>query len=203
MSLLTRVDQRRISYEFIFLNPQQEYLGMARSLPNDHFPIFIMAPVIKGPGRNFSKIAGLPSASIPCEAVPEGLEMPATYYGFASVENGPVYKAFIGTHVNFKTLVNGQPTISVEVFILNKFESNFHGKTLRLCILGRLEPVEPACVACRENDMMKETCKEHSFLELEIQLVKACIAKVDRLLQDPEMKEYSNHAFLNDPLISQ
>ena len=140
------------------------------------------------------------------------MEVPLAYYGFASVENGPIFKALITTLPNGKTLdENGYATVNMvsrdvyiicsvvevvsclqEVYILNEFESDFYGKSLRLWILGRLEedePVAPPCVTCREKDL-KKMCKEHSYIELQIQLLEAALSKVDSILDASTLEEY-------------
>ena len=55
------------------------------------------------------------------------------YYGFASVSQGPVYKAVtsVGWNPHY-----GNEEKSIEVHILHEFEEDFYGQELRFIFLG-------------------------------------------------------------------
>lgn len=59
------------------------------------------------------------------------------YYGWASVNNGPVYKMVmsIGWNPYYKNTVK-----SMEAHLIHVFDDDFYGSTLKVCILGYLRP---------------------------------------------------------------
>ena len=59
------------------------------------------------------------------------------YYGWASVDGGPVHKMVmcIGWNPYYKNTHK-----SMEVHIMKKFDKDFYGSDLRICILGYIRP---------------------------------------------------------------
>lgn len=141
-------------------------------------PHFAAGIVIKGFGRG-SKELGIPTANYGKEVVDN---LPAdiktgVYYGWASVDNGPVQKMVmsIGWNPYYK---NKQK--SMETHIMHKYDSDFYGKLLRVCILGYLRP-------------------ELNFNSLEelITAIQKDIKDADAALDHSDMKKYQNNSFFS------
>ncbi|XP_014275690.1 riboflavin kinase [Halyomorpha halys] len=101
-------------------------------------PYFVSGTVINGFGRG-SKELGIPTANFPSDVVknlPDDLET-GIYFGWAKVNSGPVYKMVmsVGWNPFYK---NTEKTM--ETHIIHKFEQDFYGATMKVCVLGYLRP---------------------------------------------------------------
>lgn len=102
------------------------------------FPYFAQGTVVKGFGRG-SKQLGIPTANFPdsvVEGLPEAFEC-GVYYGWALVDNGPVYEMVmsVGWNPFYK---NTKKTM--EIHILHSFEDDFYGAVMRTCVSGYIRP---------------------------------------------------------------
>lgn len=141
-------------------------------------PHFAEGDVVKGFGRG-SKELGIPTANFPEEVVnrlPEGID-PGVYFGFASLENGPVYKMVmsIGWNPHY-----GNTKKSMETYILHKFDKDFYGQRLKIAILGYLRP-------------------EKSFGSVNelIAAINVDVEQAEEKLDDPELAKFKNHEFFS------
>lgn len=104
----------------------------------EYLPLVLSGEVVKGFGRG-SKELGIPTANFP-EDVVESLPKEMTtgiYFGWASVGNGPIYKMVVS--IGWNPYYKNEKK-SVETHILNKFESDFYGSTLKIVITGYIRP---------------------------------------------------------------
>ncbi|WAR16274.1 RIFK-like protein [Mya arenaria] len=93
-------------------------------------PYFTEGNVVKGFGRG-SKELGIPTANFPIEIVqqlPEEITA-GVYYGWAQVDEGPVFKMVmsIGWNPYYKNTV--------------KSMEDFYGSNLKVCMLGFIRPM--------------------------------------------------------------
>ncbi|GBP38840.1 Putative riboflavin kinase [Eumeta japonica] len=100
------------------------------------FPIYLEGEVVKGFGRG-SKDLDCPTANYSLDVVktlPSSVE-PGVYCGWAQVDAGPVYKmvANIGWCPFYQN-----KEMSVETHVIHKFDNDFYGSTLKICILEYL-----------------------------------------------------------------
>ena len=126
------------------------------------FPYFASGVVVKGFGRG-SKELGIPTANFDNEVVeqlPEYFQQ-GVYYGWAQVDNGPVYKMVMSignnpyynnekkTMVRFnymrktqfvKILLN-KASFKKETYIMNEFPEDFYGSNLKIAMLGYIRPM--------------------------------------------------------------
>lgn len=101
-------------------------------------PYFVQGKVCKGFGRG-SKELGIPTANFNhqvIEKLPKELDC-GIYYGFANVNNGPVYKAVLS--IGWNPYYQNDKK-SLETYIMHKFEGDFYGAHLKLVILGHIRP---------------------------------------------------------------
>ncbi|XP_055297524.1 riboflavin kinase [Sitodiplosis mosellana] len=101
-------------------------------------PYFCTGPIVKGFGRG-SKELGCPTANVPLEVVqqlPDELQT-GVYFGWASIENGDVHKAVLS--IGWNPFYNNKEK-SMEAHIIHKFDEDFYGKQMKLCICGYLRP---------------------------------------------------------------
>ena len=100
------------------------------------FPYYDSGEVVKGFGRG-SKELGIPTANFPDDVVNKLPEMyqQGVYFGWANVDNGPVYKMVmsIGNNPYFN---NEKRTM--ETHILHKFDKDFYGSQLKIVMTGYL-----------------------------------------------------------------
>ncbi|XP_067140871.1 riboflavin kinase [Centruroides vittatus] len=139
-------------------------------------PFFASGIVVKGFGRG-SKELGIPTANFPSEVVdhlPKDIEC-GIYYGWARVNNGPVYKMVmsIGWNPFYHNIKK-----SMETHIINQFPEDFYGSILRVAILGYLRP---------ERDF--------SSLEELKSAITDDIREAERLLDQPHYLTYRDHSF--------
>ncbi|XP_021920418.1 riboflavin kinase isoform X4 [Zootermopsis nevadensis] len=103
------------------------------------------------------------------------------YYGWATVDNGPVHKMVmsIGWNPYFKNSKK-----SMETHILHAFGTDFYGSQLRICIIGYVRP-------------------EMDFWTLDdlITTIKNDIDTANRQLDTAEMKAFKDHAFFQSEII--
>lgn len=143
-------------------------------------PYFTAGEIVKGFGRG-SKQLGIPTANFPQPVVDQ---LPnevgtGTYFGFAAVDDSPVYKMVmsIGWNPYFKNEHK-----SMETHILHKFEDeNLYGKCLKIAILGYLRP-------------------EMDFDSLEglIKQIHDDIKNAETLLDQPNYAKYRTHEFFSN-----
>ncbi|KAH8293404.1 hypothetical protein KR054_000205 [Drosophila jambulina] len=101
-------------------------------------PLFAGGEIVRGFGRG-SKELGIPTANFPLEVVkslPETLPTGA-YYGWANVDNGPVYKMVLS--IGWNPFYNNKEK-SVETHMLHEFNCDLYGQILKICIVGYLRP---------------------------------------------------------------
>lgn len=77
---------------------------------------------------------------------------------------------------------------------MNKFPSDFYGKTLKVCIVGRLEDVSSVD---REGLELRRQQQEFSFFDMVVRWVTDVMARTERILELPELKAYANHEFFH------
>ncbi|KAI8437621.1 hypothetical protein MSG28_011880 [Choristoneura fumiferana] len=101
-----------------------------------HLPLFLEGEVIKGFGRG-SKDLGCPTANYSLEVVKSLPKetVPGVYYGWAQVDAGPVHKmvANIGWCPFYQN-----KEMSVETHVMHKFDNDFYGSNLKICLIGYL-----------------------------------------------------------------
>lgn len=139
-------------------------------------PYFTSGEVIKGFGRG-SKQLGCPTANFPEEVVkqlPEDLNT-GVYCGFASLDNGPVYKMVMS--IGWNPYYNNKQK-SMETHILHHFDEDFYGKTLRIIILGFI----------REQ-------KDFNSLDELIAAIEKDKEDGSKQLDAPELKQYETNSF--------
>lgn len=140
-------------------------------------PLFLEGEVVKGFGRG-SKDLGCPTANYSLEIVkvlPDGLE-PGVYYGWAQIDAGPVHKMV--TNIGWCPFYENKE-MSVETHVMEKFDNDFYGSTLRVCIIGYLRGE-----------------KNFDSLDNLITAIKQDILNADQLLESPAAKEFrSNRNF--------
>ena len=126
-----------------------------------NFPHYACGEVVKGFGRG-SKQLGIPTANYPEEIVeklPQTFDQ-GVYYGWAQVENGPVYKMVMSIGKNpyynneKKTMVSSQffyqrfifllnfNFMIKETYIMNEFSADFYGSTMKTIMLGHIRQME-------------------------------------------------------------
>ncbi|XP_018333758.1 riboflavin kinase [Agrilus planipennis] len=139
-------------------------------------PHFSEGKVIKGFGRG-SKELGIPTANFPDDVVKDFPKELGTgvYFGFASVNNGPVYKMVmsVGWNPYYKNVQK-----SMETHILHLFEEDFYGKTLKTVILGFIREM-----------------KDFSSLDELIAEIRNDIKVAETELEKPEYVKFINHDF--------
>ncbi|XP_033725066.1 LOW QUALITY PROTEIN: riboflavin kinase-like [Pecten maximus] len=119
----------------------QQITGTATSSENmSCFPYYTEGEVIKGFGRG-SKELGIPTANFPEDVVkklPEEIQG-GVYYGWANVDNGPVYEMVmsIGNNPYYKNEKR-----SMETHIIHTFNEDFYGSTLKTVMLGFIRPMK-------------------------------------------------------------
>lgn len=101
-----------------------------------NLPVFVKGEVIKGFGRGSSQL-GCPTANFPQDVVkklPKDLE-PGVYYGWASVDDGPVHKMVM--NLGWCPFYDNKEK-SMETHVIHKFDKDFYGSQLKVCIMGYL-----------------------------------------------------------------
>ncbi|KAH8336467.1 putative riboflavin kinase [Drosophila kikkawai] len=124
-------------------------------------PLFAGGEIVRGFGRG-SKELGIPTANFPLDVVkslPETLPTGA-YYGWANVDNGPVYKMVLS--IGWNPFYNNKEK-SVETHMLHDFNCDLYGQILKICIVGYLRPERSfdsleSLIAAIQNDIA--TAKE-------------------------------------------
>lgn len=94
--------------------------------------------MIRGFGRG-SKELGIPTANFPnsvVEHLPADIST-GIYYGWASVDNGPVHKMVmsIGWNPYYKNTVK-----SMETHVIHTFKEDFYGQILSVVMVGYIRP---------------------------------------------------------------
>lgn len=137
-------------------------------------PYVTSGEVIKGFGRG-SKELGIPTANFP-EAVIENLPLTfdtGIYYGWATIDKGPIFKMVVS--VGWNPYYKNEKK-SVETHIINNFEKDFYGSTLKIVIVGFIRP-------------------EKNFTSLE-ELIKAIKGDIDfanEKLESGQMDQFKTH----------
>ncbi|KAH8241292.1 hypothetical protein KR032_007455 [Drosophila birchii] len=144
-------------------------------------PLYAAGEIVRGFGRG-SKELGIPTANFPLEVVkslPESLPTGA-YYGWANVDNGPVYKMVLS--IGWNPFYNNKEK-SVETHMLHEFNCDLYGQILKICIVGYLRP-------------------ERSFDSLEslIAAIQDDIATAKNLLDQADKAKLKEAPFFNEKL---
>jgi len=144
-------------------------------------PFYAQGTVIKGFGRG-SKELGIPTANFPenvVEGLPSGVNT-GVYYGWAKVDDGPVYKMVmsIGWNPYYKNEKK-----SMETHILHEFDSDFYGSWLRVIVCGYRRPE-----------------KNYKSLDDLISDIKQDIADSREKLDDAVLKELRDDDFFCKPV---
>ena len=103
-------------------------------------PMRLAGPVVRGFGRG-SKLLGIPTANLDCDALGPALSHAATtgiYVAWASLgTNGPVYKAVLS--IGYNPFFKDCAKKTCEPWLLHDFEGReFYGERLKLIIVGFL-----------------------------------------------------------------
>jgi len=171
-----RIWKPSVSKSFIFTK-------MVTSKPTDQpepfrtlLPYFSYGKVVKGFGRG-SRDLGCPTANMSDQVVsglPETLPC-GVYYGFASVDNGPVFRMVtsVGWNPHFN---NTKKTI--EVHLMHDYGKDFYGSLLKVILLGYLRPM----TSFSSLDALKEA-------------IRSDIVDANRLLDCPEFQAHLTHNF--------
>ncbi|XP_068711014.1 riboflavin kinase-like isoform X1 [Montipora foliosa] len=141
-------------------------------------PVFLRGHVEHGMGRG-GKDMGIPTANFPVNVVDSlpGSVSTGIYYGWASVDKGPVYKMVmsIGWNPYYKNTKK-----SMETHIIHTFEEDFYGAELSVAIVGFIRPE-----------------KDYPSLEALIEAIRADIKEAEQALEKPENKSISMHSFFS------
>ncbi|TMW50065.1 hypothetical protein DOY81_004875, partial [Sarcophaga bullata] len=122
----------------------------------NYLPFFLSGEIISGFGRG-SKELGIPTANYPLDVVkslPESF-IPGVYYGWAKVDNEPVYKMVMS--IGWNPFYDNKEK-SIETHILHKFNRDLYGCVLKVCIVGYLRPEQnfqslEDLITCIRNDI--------------------------------------------------
>ncbi|XP_073240753.1 riboflavin kinase-like isoform X2 [Porites lutea] len=149
---------------------------MPSQITSSCFPHFSRGEVVKGFGRG-SKELGIPTANFPTNVVdslPEAIST-GIYYGWASVDRGPVYKMVmsVGWNPFYKNTKK-----SMETHIIHTFEDDFYGSELSVVILGFIRPE-----------------KDFPSLESLIDAIHTDIREAEQALETPENQKFLSHSF--------
>ncbi|XP_016987137.1 putative riboflavin kinase [Drosophila rhopaloa] len=144
-------------------------------------PLYASGEIVRGFGRG-SKELGIPTANFPLEVVkslPESLPTGA-YYGWANVDNGPVYKMVLS--IGWNPYYSNKEK-SVETHMLHNFNCDLYGQILKICIVGFLR-------------------SERSFDSLEslIAAIRADIEQAKALLDEADKAKLKEALFFTDKL---
>ncbi|XP_050034819.1 riboflavin kinase isoform X1 [Dermacentor andersoni] len=142
-------------------------------------PLFLRGTVVKGFGRG-SKQLGIPTANFSQELVskiPAELDC-GVYYGWASVNDGPVNKMVMS--VGWNPYYKNEKK-SVETHIMHKFDQDFYGAMLKVVVLGYLRPE-----------------KNFGSLDELVSAIKADMQNADESLNREEWRLFKNHRFFTE-----
>ncbi|XP_020601506.1 riboflavin kinase-like isoform X2 [Orbicella faveolata] len=141
-------------------------------------PYFCRGEVVKGFGRG-SKELGIPTANFPMDVVDNLPEAVSTgiYYGWASVDRGPVHKMVMS--IGWNPFYNNTKK-SMETHIIHTFDNDFYGAELSVVILGFIRPE-----------------KNYPSLDALIEAIHADIREAEQTLEKTENKEFASHSFFN------
>uniref|UniRef100_A0A1E1WZS3 Riboflavin kinase n=1 Tax=Amblyomma aureolatum TaxID=187763 RepID=A0A1E1WZS3_9ACAR len=142
-------------------------------------PLFIRGTVVKGYGRG-SKQLGIPTANFSQDLVtktPAELEC-GVYYGWASVNDGPVNKMVMS--VGWNPYYKNEKK-SMETHIMHKFSEDFYGAMLKVVVLGFLRPE-----------------KNFSSLDDLVAAIKKDIRDADEALDRAECQHFKDHKFFSE-----
>lgn len=105
----------------------------------ESLPYFTEGEVVKGFGRG-SKELGIPTANFPTDVVdrlPADIEG-GVYCGWASVDNGPVYKMVLS--IGWNPYYHNTKK-SMETHIIHTFGQDFYGSNLKIVMLKYIRPM--------------------------------------------------------------
>ncbi|KAI8124753.1 putative riboflavin kinase [Lucilia cuprina] len=122
----------------------------------NYLPFFASGEIVAGFGRG-SKELGIPTANYPLEVVkslPDCFK-PGVYFGWANIDNGPVYKMVMS--IGWNPFYDNKEK-SIETHILHEFNRDLYGCLLKVCIVGYLRPEQnfkslEDLIACIKNDI--------------------------------------------------
>merc|ERR1711872_849741 len=101
-------------------------------------PHYAKGPIVKGFGRGSTEL-GFPTANFAEDVIdklPEEL-VGGIYFGFAKVDNGPVYDMVMS--VGWNPFYNNEKR-AMETHIIHKFDGDLYGKMLSVIMVGYLRP---------------------------------------------------------------
>ncbi|KAL9985213.1 hypothetical protein ACROYT_G007587, partial [Oculina patagonica] len=152
--------------------------GQVSSSVLPFLPLFLRAPVVQGKRRG-GKELGIPTANFPVNVVDNLPEAVSTgiYYGWASVNRGPVYKMVMS--IGWNPFYNNTKK-SMETHIIHSFENDFYGSELSVVILGFIRPE-----------------KNFPSLESLIEAIHSDIREAEQALEKTENKEFASNSFFN------
>ncbi|XP_065214472.1 riboflavin kinase isoform X2 [Planococcus citri] len=141
-------------------------------------PLFLEGKVCKGFGRG-SKELGCPTANFDDNVeklLPKEI-ISGVYFGWAQVEEGPVYKMVmsIGWNPFYKNVKR-----SIETHILHEFPQDFYDSTLKVVIL---DYIRPELNFTSKDELMKQINDD--------------IAEANQKLDESRYSTYHNHEFFN------
>lgn len=144
-------------------------------------PLFLRGTVVKGYGRG-SKQLGIPTANFSEDLVskiPAELEC-GVYYGWASVDDGPVNKMVMS--VGWNPYYKNEKK-SMETHIMHKFDQDFYGSMLKVVVLGYLR-------------------NEKNFKSLEelVAAIQADIRNADESLNRADCQSFKDHKFFSESI---
>jgi riboflavin kinase len=101
-------------------------------------PFFTQGKIVAGFGRGSNDL-GFPTANF-ADDVTDGLPGDfecGIYYGWATVDNGPVNKMVMS--VGFNPFY-GNSKKTMETHIIHRYDSSLHGCLLKVCVFGYIRP---------------------------------------------------------------
>ena len=101
-------------------------------------PHYAKGPIVRGFGRGSTEL-GFPTANFAEDVIdklPEEL-VGGIYFGFAKVDNGPVYDMVMS--VGWNPFYNNEKR-AMETHIIHKFDGDLYGKMLSVIMVGYLRP---------------------------------------------------------------
>ncbi|KAJ1525237.1 hypothetical protein ONE63_010062 [Megalurothrips usitatus] len=141
-------------------------------------PHFAKGTVVKGFGRG-SKELGIPTANFEPHIVkqlPPELET-GIYFGWAQIDQGAVHKMVmsVGWNPYYKNMEK-----SMETHILHKFDEDFYGRQLRVCMAGYLRPE-----------------KDFTSLDTLVEAIRDDISQAEKQLEDPNFRNLKSSKFFD------
>eukprot|EP00049_Salpingoeca_infusionum_P001437 m.48269 g.48269 ORF g.48269 m.48269 type:complete len:152 (+) comp11024_c0_seq1:572-1027(+) len=137
--------------------------------------------VVKGFGRG-SKELGIPTANFSdnvIETLPESL-VGGIHFGWVQIGNGPVYPGVMS--IGWNPFYQNEKR-SAEVHILNEFEADFYGETMRMVVTGYIRPEKNFDSL---DALIKEINNDIDITKQELQKPELAVHKGDSLFAHDE-----------------